>query len=134
MKYKYSFYLILLAIFACQKKSGLDINSQMGKSLLQKYSHGMIISCFRCSCIDNYLTKERISFFNQKGIVILADTGCVLAGAANTIYFPQKDLDSLWERNYNVLLFKKQHDEYIFDHLKTEYDLSKKTKSFFSDK
>jgi hypothetical protein len=135
MNCKHLFFLLLLINTSCNKKSSLKINDQAGEFFLANYSKGMIISCYRCGCIDDYLNIARVDSFRKKGIIIFSDSTCRLKIPKGVVMnFQQKDLDSIWELNYNVLLFKKDNAGYEFSNLKNEDDLNKKVSIFFKEK
>jgi hypothetical protein len=104
----FSFVLLFLSSINC--KTYKNRNPEFDKfktDVLAKNvdtDRGIIISCFRCSCIDNFM-KEFIQ--QQISIPVYSDTNCFKQNVLQIHYLPQKITDSIYDRNYNAILFKK---------------------------
>jgi len=135
MNFRFSLLLSFSSLFfSCNEKYVLEISQHKADSLLAHYNKGMIVSCFRCGCIDEYLTPREIKQITEHKILLLTDTNCLIPSLQNhAIHFPQKNLDSLWEMNYNVLLFSRKDGQLQYDLLKTGEHLREKTISFFKE-
>jgi hypothetical protein len=138
MKY-FSICLALSLQLSCtnSKKVRLNEDVQFSEEVLVKNistDSGVVISCFRCSCIDNLMAE-----YVTQGVTIpvYADTNCFQLRPIHFFCLSQKLIDSLSQRNYNAILFKKTLDsKYKFEILKT--DDSKKfgkiIRNFFTSK
>jgi ribonuclease HI len=95
---------------------------------------GIIISCTRCSCINEDLKDYLVKGKDANNITIYGDSNCVrkiLLTHANHI--KQSTIDSIYESNYNLMLYKKRGSSVKFKLIKTEEseNLVKIADSFF---
>ncbi len=100
-------------------------NSEFNFDLLKNNinsEEGIIVSCIRCTCVveeldsyylvnDNFVTK----------VPLYADTNCLQPFLKKKInHLNQRVLDSIYEKNYNLILFKREGSTYNFKLVKTE--------------
>ena len=125
--------IILLSCVSPKKEKASEFNA----GLLKQYTNadsGIIISCFRCSCIIDF---AEFYYSRHRTPVLILDTACASVSAKGIVlvHMPQKILDSIYENNYNAILFKHLHSTTDFEYklLKTEDHESymKITKKFF---
>lgn len=98
-------------------------------SIYNRYIHedkAIVVSCTRCGCVDDYFKFNRTSQY--KGIKIMGDTNCV---PFTKYHIQTSALDSIFQANYNVVLFKKKGEQVFYEILKTE-DAMKFTKTINS--
>ncbi len=132
INYKLFFTLLLIFLTSCNVKKNLILNTSFAKSSFQNMERGIIISCTRCSCVDEYFTDENLKQILSKKITVLCDTSCLdMSKQKYVIHYSQLSLDSLWEMNYNVILFKKKENYYGFLNLKTGDNFDEKINTFF---
>lgn len=99
-----------------------------------KSEKSIILSCTHCSCVTSFLNS--IDFYNDKSnsIIIYADSNCI--GTQNKFQYKQLNqsvIDSIFENNYNIILFKKAGRKINKILLKTEQsnDFNSIFKKFF---
>ncbi len=113
--------ILLLSMQSCQSAyHGEQIDSSIfGKRISSKI--GLITSCIRCSCIDDIISSnEFITLFSDK-IPIYADSNCFKPkGNQKVIHISQSLVDSVYEKNFNLILFKYEKDKLMVRILKTK--------------
>lgn len=103
----FSMCLMLTVFFGCSgKKKVCTENVSLNDSILSRRlatDKGVIVSCYRCTCIDRFMDQ-----FVKKGIDIpvYGDTSCLKQRPLNFYLISQKLIDTLYQRNYNAILFK----------------------------
>lgn len=127
-KYFASFVIIML-LTRCVSKPAFNI------ALLKQYAgpirEGVIISCTRCGCIDKTMKTFKRT---RKGIAILADTSCFSGMEYDVNFLSQDRLDSIFPRNYNIILFRWNSKGRFFYRLietREAYDLADISERFF---
>jgi hypothetical protein len=110
--------LSICLLLAC-KHSKLRIN----KSLLLEYAgaeKGIIVSCIRCTCIDEIMAGYKKEILGL-GVAVFADTTCVSqVSDIKYTYLSQSKIDSLYLRNYNMILFDISNGKNDYYLIKTE--------------
>ncbi|MDB5196967.1 MAG: hypothetical protein JWP88_1338 [Flaviaesturariibacter sp.] len=80
---------------------------------------GILVSCFRCVCVDEFLDKmiQQNSQFRVYG-----DSTCIRKRPTGFTHLNQKTTDKIYERNYNMILFKGLHSDtdFRYEILKSE--------------
>ncbi len=105
MKYfKVIYFSFIISILGCHRKSTLEDN-------LPVSSKGIIISCIRCGCMVEVLNNYLKMPLNDNEIKIYGDQNCFpeIAGL-NFIRLSQRQMDSLYKSNFNIVLFKKERN------------------------
>lgn len=124
MKYL-NYFLLVICLFSACKAPSTQTSAQFHSEILKYYAHtdsGIIISCFNCSCIVDFL---KTYYSRHQSPELLIDTTCSNLKINKNITYanlPQKILDSIYERNYNAILFKNLYSKkgFVFKILKTE--------------
>lgn len=104
---------------ACQPKFAESLEG-FDRQLFQKrvgLEKGIMVSCFKCSWIDpllGALAAQKVS------IAVAGDSLCLKRYKGHFVHVSQSLIDSIYERNYNAILFRKKHGDYEFLLLKTE--------------
>ncbi len=97
-------YLTIFILFNCQTdKSNPELTfnrAQLNESI--KADKGVIISCFRCSCIDHFTDK-----IIQQNIQVplFGDSRCISRDNSMDRHLIQKIIDSVFESSHNRELF-----------------------------
>ncbi len=105
----------------CNKKNK-TANEEFRVQILNNYcktEKGILISCFRCSCVTSFIQ----SYIDKGGkINLYADTSCFNSKSKNVLFLSQKVLDSVYETNYNAIVYKNLNKGKKFKYLllKTE--------------
>lgn len=112
--------LILLLFSGCWSAGKTKTHGSFDQQVLARHTNsnkGLIISCYRCSCIDEFM-----SVFARQGVQIqvFADSTCFKGKPARLSHLDQLVIDSLYEENYNAILFRKKGGGYEFKILRTE--------------
>src|SRR5215831_1363765 len=86
---------------------------------------GIILSCIRCGCMEDLMTR----YVNSNGfglIPVYTDTNCLPKNSVlkKSIHLSQSRIDSLLKENYNVIFFKKLPGLMYYRVLNTEEVLS----------
>ena len=118
----YKMFCILLLFTSCSYKSKTPDKGLFHRESLMRSvpsNGGMIISCFRCGCIDNFvaaLIKQKIP------VPVYGDSSCVKERPLNFRHLSQNLIDTIYERNYNAILFKqvKSADQFEYKVLANE--------------
>ncbi len=132
INFKIFFILFATLSISCNTKRKMILDTIFAKSSLQNIETGIIISCTRCSCVDEYFSDENFKRILAKKIIVLCDTTCLDKSKHKyVVHYPQLSLDSLWEMNYNAVLLKKDDNNYRFINLKTGDNFENKIYSFF---
>ena len=124
--------VILLSFFfaTCQNST-----SGFNSTIDLPSTSGIILSCVRCTCIADDLKKYIEKHRGNDSYAIYGDTNC-LKKISNypIVHLPQKKLDSIYERNYNMIFFRSTEQGNKFRLIKTEEsaDFEEIAKSFFS--
>lgn len=116
-----SFFLVAYLFTGVLSCSEHDFNSELLKKNTNS-DEGIIVSCIRCNCVIEELTDYYKSNKNiESKIQLYADTNCLKPFSKKKINFlSQKVLDSVYEKNYNLILFKRDRDKYDYKLVKTE--------------
>jgi len=96
-------------------------------------SKGIILSCIRCGCMEVLLT-EYVHKYGFNTLPLYTDTNCLPAASIlkRCNYLSQQKLDSLYEQNYNIILFKKRSGKMYYRVMNTNEVMSfKKIKEGF---
>jgi hypothetical protein len=112
------FWFLILAIGSC-KSSDLKIQTtELIK--VANAERGIIVSCIRCKCVDEVLQN------NYKGLIAFSITVYVdkkCRPNINELPFSdlsQEQIDSIYSRNYNMILFDISKGKQKYYLLKTE--------------
>lgn len=109
--------ICLLNIQSCGDKS-LKIEANIVEKYI-KEPKAIIVCCTRCQCVNGFLKDYSRLFKNN--IPIYADSNCTSTReVAHFNHLSQRSIDSIYERNYNMLLIKKENDKIRTKLLKTE--------------
>ena len=102
---KLNSFIFLASVFSIT----LSCNSQTSETTnLLVSEKGIIVSCTRCGCMDDVLKKYLESRSNQE-IRIYGDESCFpTLQSAEYIRITQRQMDSLYKSNFNLVLFKKK--------------------------
>jgi hypothetical protein len=95
---------------------------------------GIIVSCTRCTCINDFLHSE--AFFKQmnSNIGLYIDSSCSpdFLKEYKPTYIRQRLIDSISSENYNMMFYKiLDNSEVNLILIKTEDNPEKKMKQFF---
>lgn len=131
MKYILLITLVSYLVLSCGEKI-----TDYDKSLLLKSgvgNRGIIISCIRCGCIDEFISSESFRRY-KKDIPVVIDSTCkrTLTELPST-HLSQILLDSIYEKNYNMIFFSfdSKTNSLKFKLIKTDDNFFKELKSFF---
>ena len=109
--------ILFILLSGCSGTSKFD--SDLLAKRLQKKHKGLIISCIKCNCILEAFNENRDLL---KDITIYGDSLCI--PKQNFVQFSnltQGTLDSVYEKNYNVILFKfGSNNNFKYKLIKTE--------------
>jgi hypothetical protein len=132
------YFLTLYSLFQCRS---IPPQTKLFKTeILKRYSKGdsgIIISCFNCKCSIDFMTFYLGRHFENP---VFMDTNCIQLRPKGVSYnhIDTKMIDSIFERNYNVILFKNLNrpDSFSFEILKSEEykDFMKITNKFFNSR
>jgi hypothetical protein len=123
--------------FSCKhankvKDSAININKEL---MMNKLSDkpAIFFSCVRCGCMVTELNKiynNDPQFFDK--FTFYADTGCIkqISFKKLIVHSPQAFLDSVYDENYSVIVFKKMGNDIDTRLIKTEE--SEKMKSILT--
>lgn len=95
--------VVTLTFLACTNNP--DLNKLSTKYKADKV---IIVSCYRCACIDEELNEIFATDSNLiKDYTILADTNCYKKSQRkfDVSFIAQAAIDSLYQENYNLLIF-----------------------------
>lgn len=114
--------LLFFSFFSSCKHLKKDNEFYFNKAYLSanfKGNEGIIISCIRCDCITKFINSYSTY---SKATAILADTNCVKLPTSKIAFISQAKIDSVFERNFNAILFKNLNNSKKFHYLilKTE--------------
>ncbi len=127
MNFNKQFLLIcfFICLFGCARKKKIPpptFNTQIIESKIGA-KPAIFLSCTRCGCIVEELNK--INFSDPESLLkfdIYADSNCIKDVGFKKIlkYSPQSFLDSVYEENYSIILFKKGKNNIKMHLVKTE--------------
>lgn len=124
-------WIVFLPLVSCKTKRLFD--DYLLKNKVGDTEKGVIISCFRCNCVTTELKK--IYRLNPT-LKLYGDSNCVnLTDFPELIQLPQTLLDSIYERNFNLILFKRTtKSRFSFEIVQTKesLQLQKKISGFFN--
>lgn len=125
------FAFLLIFILGCTEKS---FNKLLLEKNLGDAKQGVIISCIRCNCVLSDLEKV---VKQNKGVNLYGDTNCISPISGLDVRFlAQRTLDSIYDKNYNIILFKwNRHSKFLFKLVETNKspDIQDIAKSFFGN-
>ncbi len=88
-----------------------------------KEPKAIIICCTRCQCIKDFL--KDYSRLSKNHIPIYGDSNCTSTKeVARFTHLSQKSIDSIYERNYNMILIRKENNRLFTKLMKTEEQAS----------
>lgn len=124
------YFFILIGLKSCVPAKE-DINTKVFNRNI-KSEKSVILSCYHCSCVTSFLDSIDFDLKKYKSISVYTDTNCT----SNKYRFKhshldQKILDSIFEDNYNAILFYKRNSKIDMLLLKTEQ--SKNFKMIFDN-
>lgn len=124
--------IFLTIVAGCKTGKKVTLNN----GVLQQIdlpSQSIFVSCIRCSCISDYL-RSSAARAEIGDIAVYCDTTCSSGFLQkNIIHINQSLLDSIYEKNYNMILIRKNDrskDTYA-KLLRTEDNFSQEIKKFF---
>jgi len=116
MNYKFLLPFALL-LTACAGNNAYDTN--LLKARTGGVPQGILLSCTYCGCVVNALRKEKELLAPGP---VFASSRCITAkDSINITELSQASLDSVYEENYNIILFKRTAgDQYTFRLIQTK--------------
>lgn len=109
-----------ISILLCSCMTSLKLDEELLRRSCPSES-GIIISCTRCSCIQEDLAAFLSDGPPMTSLQLYGDTNCVKNSVySNLRHLSQQTLDSIYEKNYNLLLFRKENLKVKVKLLKTE--------------
>jgi hypothetical protein len=131
-----AFYILFLLSCNSTTKSedsSININNELMKDKLGN-KPAIFFSCVRCGCMVSELNEiyKKDSIFFDK-FIFYADTSCIneISFKKKIIHSPQSFLDSIYDENYSVILFKRNGNHIDTRLIKT--DEAEKMKSILSE-
>lgn len=111
--FKVIYFSFIISILSCHRRSALEDN-------LLVSNKGIIISCIRCSCMVEVLNTYFKTPLKDDEIKMYGDQNCFpeIAGL-NYIRLSQRQLDSLYKSNFNIVLFKKERNSVSYRVIQT---------------
>lgn len=108
--------IFLAAVFTIT----LSCNSQTPETTnLLISAKGIIVSCTRCGCMDDVLKKYFESGPHQE-IKVYGDESCFPSlPSSKYVRITQRQMDSLYKSNFNLVLFKKKGRKVIYRVIQT---------------
>ncbi len=112
MKFISNIALLIALLYSC--KSEPERKSFANLNYLAAEKPAIVLSCFRCGCIDDELSKMDTVILNRYNF--FGDTGCykkrpqILAMS----HISQKKLDTLSADLYSMLVVKKSGDKFTY--------------------
>ena len=132
--FKVNVFLASIILFISCSEPKLPFNK---KILLNSgfSKNGIIVSCTRCSCINDFLHSE--VFYKQKtsDIGIYIDSTCSpdFLSEYKPHFIKQNLIDSIYSENYNMMFYKILDNSKVdFILIKTEDNPENKMKGFFN--
>ena len=111
-------YLILLLVGCSDQRS---FNSKLLHERVRGENKGIIISCVRCECMMQALSENNNVI---DGISLFGDPLCLSRNTLNFKTLSQKSLDSIFEKNYNIILFNfDTNNKFRYKLIRTEESL-----------
>lgn len=119
MKRRSCFLSFTLCLWSCSAEyKGLDLGLLAQRFEAQK---GIIVSCIRCSCVSEDLKDYLVNGNNTHYITIYGDSACVKnILLTRPVHIKQSLIDSIYEANYNLMLYKKEKSSVRFRLIPTE--------------
>jgi uncharacterized C2H2 Zn-finger protein len=110
-------FIILIGFQSCSRNQ-LGIQERIFDTYI-KEDNAIILSCTRCHCVIDFL--KDYSRLSKNKIPIYTDTNCASTKEIKHFSFiSQNAIDSIYERNYNILLVRKENEKLTSRLLKTE--------------
>ncbi len=115
MIFRNSFLAGWVLLAGCQVRHGpqtLHWPAEAGEKLWGPHDKVMVLSCIRCGCFMSELPRawrQDSTYFRQLWLV--ADTGCTRLPFLNG-HVSQKELDGLSDELYNLVLIKREGNQY----------------------
>ena len=133
--FKYSCFITLITIYSCINNGQKPKVIRIPSSAYITSKQGIIVSCYRCNCIDEFLLSANYLKIKKKNVYIYLDSMCKKEIKINHIQLNQKEIDSVYLQNYNMLFFKYDSlkKDYIISLQKTDNDFTKNYLSFFEN-
>ncbi len=117
MNFNGVFLMILLA--GCSSRE--VFNSKLLHERVGGENRGIIISCVRCECMIQALHDNNGVI---DGISLFGDQLCLARNTFNIKTLSQKTLDTIFEKNYNIILFNfNTNNTFRYRLIKTEESL-----------
>lgn len=127
----------ILSFYSCESKVSSIQNGNIDTlKLANKFGDKplLFISCLRCECFNEELNK----IYNRnpkvfKKFIVYADTACSKQFNFGSIinHSSQLFLDTVYDENYNVVLFKKVEEKVIWKTINANE--SEKTETIFTE-
>lgn len=120
-----SFLILVTLVICCNQINPVEESLHAEK--------GIILSCVRCGCMEKLL-EEYVTKYGFSVLPVYTDTNCLERSSVlkNSIHLSQSKLDSLYQENYNIILFKKKLGKIEYRVINTdELLLFKKTREEF---
>lgn len=118
MSHQNKLLLVFLIFFQSCNMNRLGIQKSIADRYI-KEDEAIILSCTRCHCVIDFL--KDYSRLSKNNISIYADTNCNSRTEIKSLKFlSQGAIDSMYERNYNILLLRKKDEKLVTKLLKTE--------------
>ena len=106
MNHKIFFLSIIISLASCNQKK-IDIKDQFVEKYITS-NKAIIVSCIRCECVKDFM--KDYSRLSKNKIPIYADSNCIQQNEIyNFIQLSQKNIDSIYQRNYNMILIRKEN-------------------------
>lgn len=131
------FCVMLCGMISCYKKPGYKQAIKYSDlKAICTVDQGIIVSCNQCHCILDFMEK----YCPEPGSVIIYDSNCINLRRLPNLQYVQLNsskLDTLYDRNYNALLFKGLNDSVTFRTYQlsssTYQELEKSAHDFFDE-
>jgi hypothetical protein len=111
MKFISNIALLIALLYSCKSEPKRNFTNL---NYLAADKPAIVLSCFRCGCIDDELSKIDTGIFSK--YIFFGDTGCYTKRPRSlTMYhISQKKLDTLSADLYSMLVIKKSGDTFSY--------------------
>ena len=114
-----NFIIFFFLISSCNKKT-----EKIDTNIFNYYinsNKAIVLSCIKCGCIMDFVKNKSQDFVAKYGVKLYADFSCNDKSDINGfLNIQQNIIDSIYDRNYNLLLFRKVNDRVQMRVLRTE--------------
>lgn len=130
-----SYFITIVFINGCTSGGKNFRLKSFGIGTSSTLSQGILISCYRCTCVDDFLISSEYAKIKKKNVLLFLDSSCKKNIKDDYLYISQKKLDSIYLQNYNMMFFRYDNSkqEYIISLQKTDNNFVKEYLTFFKD-